>query len=174
MRLLNEGSVEEAPRVSKRAQAMAVVSLAVCATVILAASLSSSGTPEPRCTAFTPRSAAHSTGLTVEWQFRLCATDERRGAQLRFHNPGTGPVAFTFRLFTSDVHGCETADDLSSVLTGSAHLAANASTPWPYPTVRLVDDEYRGRLWLCVFDAARINGSEAVSGRAPARPVLHK
>ncbi len=151
-----------------RATGTAITALTALAFVLLAVSALSSGPPTPRCTAFTPPSAVHSGKATVEWQFRLCAADQRRGAQLRFHNPGQSSLAFNFRLFTSDVHGCEAADDLSSVLTGSGQLGPRSTTPWPYPTVRLGDDEYRGRLWLCVFDAAPIREELMEAPKAPA------
>jgi hypothetical protein len=105
-----------------------------------------------RCTAFSAPSTVKNGDVSVQWQFRVCTADAGKAAQLRFQNNGGKPLSFNFRLFTDGRHGCGTASDVSSLLTGSAQLTATGATVWPYPTVRLPDEEYKGRLWLCVFE----------------------
>jgi hypothetical protein len=126
---------------------------AVLVGLLMAGSAMASSGTRDRCTAFTPESTAKSQSMNVQWQFRLCSADDTHAAQLRFHNPTTKPLVFSYRLFTDEQHACETASDLSSVMTGSTMLKAGESTVWPFPTVRLPEEEYRGRLWLCVFEA---------------------
>jgi hypothetical protein len=128
-----------------------VVAFAAILATIAAGPLMSGRPADLRCTAFSQQKSVSTKDATVDWQFRLCSADERSAAQLRFYNPGDTAVAFTFSLFTSSLHGCETADELSAVLTGSAYLHAGRTTGRPYHSVRLPEGEYQGRLWLCVF-----------------------